>query len=206
MAVLIILTGKLQGKRVTLPEGEVTVGRDEACQIRLATTEISRFHCRIRCRGDSITVKDLGSRNGTIINDVAIEREQALLPGDTLRIGPVSFQYERTKSVNAEPDLGVRSAKKGTASDDSIMDWLSDDEPEGAGDTTIVPRQPERQKSPTPKPTVNTVDDVKTPFPPTGPKKFRTVGEEGEDIIQRHFELVQSGKLPKRMTALKSTK
>jgi pSer/pThr/pTyr-binding forkhead associated (FHA) protein len=193
MAVLTILSGKHQGKRLTLPEGVAVIGRDETCQIRLATNEISRQHCRLVCEGDKVTVHDLGSRNGTLINDVAIHGQAELQPGDTLRVGPVAFQLAGKKPV-------VTTPQKKSASDDSIMDWLADEEEEGgSGDTTIVKNDPAP-----PRPAASTPENVPPPSPP--PKKFKTVGEEGEDIIQRHYELVQEGKLPKRIPALKSEK
>lgn len=192
-AILIILSGKHQGKRLTLPEGEAVVGRDESCQIRLATNEVSRQHCRLMCEGDHVVVHDLGSRNGTLINDVAIHGQAELQPGDILRVGPVAFQLAGKKTATIAP-------VKKSPSDDSIMDWLTDEEGEnGSGDTTIVRQTaaPVKPAMPTPIP-----EDQPTPLP--AQKKFKTVGEEGEDIIQRHGELIQSGKLPKRIPALKT--
>ena len=196
-AVLIILSGKHQGKRLTLPEGEAVIGRDESCQIRLATTEVSRKHCRLVCEADQVVVHDLGSRNGVLVNDVAIHGQVELQPGDILRVGPVAFQLAGKKTATAAP------AKK-SASDDSIMDWLTDEDEEaegGAEDTTIVPRE-----SPPTRPSVAAPipEDRPTPNPPQ--KKFKTLGTEGEDIIQRHYELIQNGKLPKQTPALKSEK
>lgn len=194
-AILIILSGKHQGKRLTLPDGEAVIGRDETCQIRLATTEVSRQHCRLMCEADQVVVHDLGSRNGTLINDVAIHGQALLQPGDILRVGPVAFQLAGKKSATGTP------AKK-SPSDDSIMDWLADEEDEGgSGDTTIVPRD---QAPSRPAAAVPVAEERPTPQPSL--KKFRTVGEEGEDIIQRHYELIQSGKLPKQTPALKSEK
>ena len=194
MAVLIILSGKHQGKRLTVPDGEVVIGRDETCQVRLATNEVSRFHCRIRSQNSRVTVSDMNSRNGTLINDVAIQGETVLVPGDILRIGPASFQLagKKTESIPG----------KKSPSDDSILDWLADEEEVGqAGDTTIIPRKstPDRAPESSPLPASNISSE--TPLPPQ--KKFKTVGDEGEDIIQRHLELVQDGKLPKRNPALK---
>lgn len=198
-AVLIILSGKHQGKRLSLPEGEAIVGRDESCQIRLATNEVSRQHCRLVCAGGKVVVYDLGSRNGTLINDVAIQGHAELQPGDKLRVGPITFQLAGKKSATA-------TSPRKSAAGDNIMDWLADEDGgNGSSDTTIV------QKNPTSDPEVGSTpiptpipDAAPTPRPP--PKKFRTVGEEGEDIIQRHYELVQAGKLPKLIPALKTDK
>ena len=192
---LIILSGKHQGKRLTLPDGEAVVGRDESCQIRLATNEVSRQHCRLMCEGDHVVVHDLGSRNGTLINDVAVNGQAELQPGDILRIGPISLQLAGKKSATTAP------AKK-SLTDESIMDWLADEEDEsGTGDTTIVRRDLATVKSAASAPIP---EELPTPLP--SQKKFKTVGEEGENIIQRHYELVQSGKLPKRIPALKTDK
>ena len=198
-AVLIILSGKHQGKRLTLPEGEAIIGRDESCQIRRATNEVSRQHCRLVCTEDKVAVFDLGSRNGTLINDVAIQGKAELQPGDTLRVGPVAFQLAGKKSATP-------AAPKKSTSDDRIMDWLTDEDGDSrSGDTTIVNQKasPDRPESPTPIPSP-VPEDIPTPLQQQ--KKFKTVGEEGEDIIQRHFELVQAGKLPKRIPALKADK
>lgn len=194
-AILIILTGKHQGKRLTLPEGEAIVGRDESCQIRLATNEVSRQHCRLKCEGERVVVYDLGSRNGTLINDVAIQGQSELHPGDILRVGPVSFQLAGKKSAASAP-------VKNSPSDDSIMDWLAEEEGEdGVGDTTIVRRDLASANPVTPDPVP---ESAPTPLP--AQKKFKTLGDEGENIIQRHYELIQAGKLPKRLPALKTTK
>jgi pSer/pThr/pTyr-binding forkhead associated (FHA) protein len=192
MAVLIILSGKHQGKRLTIPEGETLIGRDESCQIRLATNEVSRQHCRLVCKGDQITLQDLGSRNGTLVNNVAVHGEVQLSPSDTFRVGPVTFQVSG-KKIASSP------SRKTGASDDSILNWLADESDEETGDTTIIKRDPAVSKAASPPPESS---DSVTPLPPQ--KKFKTIGEEGEDIIQRHLELVQAGKLPKRIPALKT--
>lgn len=178
---------------MTLPEGEVVVGRDESCQIRLATNQISRQHCRLVCEGDHVVVHDLGSRNGTLINDVAINGKAELQPGDILRVGPITFQLAGKKT-------GVTTPSNKSACDDSILDWLADEEGESeTGDTTIVRRDPAPAHSAPPTPIPE-----EPPAPLPRQKKFKTVGDEGADIIRRHFELVQAGKLPKQIPALKT--
>lgn len=194
MAVLIILTGKHQGKRLTVPDGEVVIGRDETCQVRLATNEVSRFHCRIRSIGPRVMISDMGSRNGTLINDAVINHETELNPGDILRIGPVSFQLVGKKIEGSAPG-------KKSPSDDSILDWLTDEEESLTGDTTIIPRTAAPDRPVEQLVTIEKELSPETPLPVQ--KKYKSVGDEGEDIIQRHFELVQDGKLPKRVPALK---
>jgi predicted component of type VI protein secretion system len=200
MAILIILSGKHQGKRLALPDGDVVVGRDETCQIRLATEEVSRQHCRIRCQGGQITVADLGSRNGTLVNDVVIPGETPLKPGDTVRVGPVAFQLAGKKPIGAAAAIPNKKAP----SDDSILDWLADGvegQSEG-GDTRIVKPDPAPRLAAAVAAPADMDTDVSRPTPLPSQKRFKTIGEEGEDIIQRHFELVQTGKLPMHVPAL----
>ena len=72
MPKVVILTGKLAGQKLTLPERELIIGREESCHIRLTGTEISRRHCSLRVVGEQVFVTDLGSRNGCLINDVPV--------------------------------------------------------------------------------------------------------------------------------------
>jgi predicted component of type VI protein secretion system len=52
---------------------------------------ISQHHCAIWTRGDQLLVRDLGSTNGTYLNDRAVTGEQQALNGDSLKIGPLLF-------------------------------------------------------------------------------------------------------------------
>lgn len=72
-------------RRVTI-SGEVVVGRD-ADDLLLDDEKASRRHVLLRSLGDTLTATDLGSRNGTSVNDVRISGETRLYAGDRLRIG-----------------------------------------------------------------------------------------------------------------------
>ena len=78
---------------------EVTViGRKEDCDLRIPLQEISRKHCEVSVARGAVSVKDLGSANGTYVNDERVT-EQSLSPGDRLAVGPVVF----TVQVDGEP-------------------------------------------------------------------------------------------------------
>lgn len=68
-----------------------TVGREKGCKIRIPSNAISRKHCRLEILKDMLTVEDLGSANGTFVNEVKIAEMSYLKPGDVLRIGPFRF-------------------------------------------------------------------------------------------------------------------
>src|SRR4051812_42254522 len=115
MSLLVIQTGKHKGKQIVVPVKEVLIGRDEGCFIRLFSTDISRQHCALWSTPDGIMVRDLGSSNGTHVNDSRIVGERLLGPGDNLRVGPVEFEVP-----------GARTGDSRVKLDEEIAEWLTD--------------------------------------------------------------------------------
>lgn len=71
--------------------GPTVIGRQDGCDITITTDELSRRHCELRPTADGLWVEDLGSANGTFINDKRITRE-LIRPGDELRLDTLRFQ------------------------------------------------------------------------------------------------------------------
>jgi pSer/pThr/pTyr-binding forkhead associated (FHA) protein len=91
--------------RYQLTEAETFIGRDgKKCQILLNDPEVSTVHAVIRKNGGEITIEDLNSSNGTILNGERINRSQ-LSPGDEFVIGGTSFTLEvRSDLLEAESE------------------------------------------------------------------------------------------------------
>ena len=186
MIEFIIQSGKHQGKRLSLSNDLVVIGRESDCQIRLTSDEVSRRHCELQKKEVGIVVRDLESRNGTFINELEIEAETLLQPGDQLRIGPMILQLpgkseELPGSRHSSPKEKAKSTGADPTSDDDIASWLSvgdeDSDSSGSGDTTIV--RAVKTPPPTPAPIV-------APEPPK--KTFKSIADEAADIIRRHRE------------------
>ena len=177
MAELIIESGKHQGKRLVLSEAKIIVGRSPECHIRLASAEISKQHCLLRSGPQGISVTDLGSRNGTFVNDQPITQETPLKPGDRLRIGPMELRVPARKPARAP----ASTASKSRISDDEIAHWLADEPPDvdPGGETTTIITSDTALQPPDPAP---------PPVPEPARKPFRTVAEEGAEIIRRWRE------------------
>ena len=74
----------------------VVIGRNPQADVRLDDRWVSRVHCEISQISGTLLVRDLGSRNGTLVNGRPVT-EAHLLPGDRLTLGLTSFEvrYER---------------------------------------------------------------------------------------------------------------
>ena len=89
LPVLIAQTGKLNGSRWVLEGDQVLIGRGPECDLVVADRQVSRQHARIRRTGGGFMLEDLGSKNGTHLNGVPIEREILLQDGDIIQIALV---------------------------------------------------------------------------------------------------------------------
>ena len=82
-----------------LPGDVRTIGRAAGAQFIVDAPLVSRVHCRLTLSPDGdLTVEDLGSTNGTYVNDLRVEHSMPLQPSDTLKVGRVSFAVERASS------------------------------------------------------------------------------------------------------------
>ncbi len=69
----------------------VVLGRGDDAKVRIPLASVSRKHCELFVDEDEeLTVKDLGSSNGTYVNGEQV-RSRELIPGDLLAVGPVVF-------------------------------------------------------------------------------------------------------------------
>jgi pSer/pThr/pTyr-binding forkhead associated (FHA) protein len=75
-------------------DGEIVMGRGERAEIRLEDPFASAQHARIYEQGNIMVVEDLGSTNGTYLNEELLETPRPLHPGDRLRIGDSEFAFE----------------------------------------------------------------------------------------------------------------
>ena len=83
---------KVDGTRRDFPitRGRVVIGRKNNCDLRIPLSSVSRQHCEISVNGSDVALRDMGSSNGTFVNDNRV-KETLLNAGDEITIGPVSF-------------------------------------------------------------------------------------------------------------------
>ncbi len=91
----------------------VTIGRALDNDIRLNSTLVSRYHCRIERGPEGVWLTDLGSANGTQVNGTRVDRRQ-LAVGDRVQIGGIRLVLERLESeseavADEEVPVGLRT-------------------------------------------------------------------------------------------------
>lgn len=84
----IVIFGK-DGRRIGSFKltGDIEIGRADHCTIRLADTYASQVHARLSARNGAWTIEDLGSTNGTFLNERRLESPIQVRAGDKVRIG-----------------------------------------------------------------------------------------------------------------------
>ncbi len=79
----------LTSRVVPLPDSaDLVLGREAGVELPIDHDAVSRRHARVKRRGAEITVEDLGSRNGTLVNGTPITAMRRLTAGDVIRVGP----------------------------------------------------------------------------------------------------------------------
>jgi DNA-binding NtrC family response regulator len=103
--VLTVLQGPERGMRVALDGRElwpILIGQSPACRVRLSDPTVSRRHASLDFgEHGSLRIADLGSTNGTFIDNVSIN-DANLAPRQVVRVGATSFSIERQMSTPSE--------------------------------------------------------------------------------------------------------
>jgi pSer/pThr/pTyr-binding forkhead associated (FHA) protein len=100
---LVVLAGAKQGLEIPLKKDQFLIGRAKECALRAGSEAISRRHCALVRANGQWSARDLGSRNGTFVNDQRITKEVPLAPGDELRVGPLKFRVAPAVAASPPP-------------------------------------------------------------------------------------------------------
>jgi pSer/pThr/pTyr-binding forkhead associated (FHA) protein len=100
-ATLQVLSGPLSGQSVRIPR-KLLIGRAEDCDLRLESDFVSNYHCMLLLDEYTLQLRDLGSKNGTLVNGCRVGTSAIiLLHNDTVSIGEVNLLIDLTPK--AEP-------------------------------------------------------------------------------------------------------
>jgi diguanylate cyclase (GGDEF)-like protein len=90
-----MIRGPQLGRRIQLPSGETLLGRSEHCAVVVSLDGVSRQHCAFNVANGSVSVRDLGSKNGSWVNGDRIEPHASVVMsnGAVLHTGDASFKF-----------------------------------------------------------------------------------------------------------------
>lgn len=142
---LVVLTaGKMMGKEIPITAAEFRIGKDPSCQLKPASG-VSDKHCAFLVKQGKLFLADLGSAEGTFVNDNKISAEVELKPKDKVKVGPLLFEVKieapapaakpAVAAPAAKPVEKVEPKKSSGEGDDDLDDLLFDDDdkaPSGA--------------------------------------------------------------------------
>jgi pSer/pThr/pTyr-binding forkhead associated (FHA) protein len=92
----LVVKGGSDGKpRTVRLSASMTIGRAPECELRVEDTYASQQHARLFAKNNSWFVEDLGSTNGTFVNDQKLAAPAMLQPGDKVRVGQTIMELRR---------------------------------------------------------------------------------------------------------------
>ncbi len=91
-ACLVVIYGLELGKKFNLTRPQIIIGRSSKADIQIDQEAVSRNHCKIINTGNAIMLRDMGSTNGTYVNDEMID-EYVLRDGDFIKVGRCIFKF-----------------------------------------------------------------------------------------------------------------
>lgn len=98
---LVLYSGPDAGRRFVLPEGTLVIGRAPGCELMIDTASISRRHAELSVQGEQVWLRDLGSANGSLVNDHRIEGSVQLRDADVVRLADVVLKFYAADNVDA---------------------------------------------------------------------------------------------------------
>lgn len=196
-----ILDGRHAGQEMKITKDRFLIGRSEECQLRPNSEKISRHHCVILLGEGSASIRDLGSKNGTLVNGERVVGEQELKAGDVLEVGPLKFEVRPTVDIKREKKPMVKSVAEAAArtaesqdSDMDVSDWLMDGlapKTKPNEDTVDVSRTELASKMPA------AAAPVAPPAaPPAAPQATGSDSKAGLDSGSKAGQKAEPGKLP----------
>ncbi|HLJ10077.1 MAG TPA: FHA domain-containing protein [Planctomycetaceae bacterium] len=150
---LLVTRASADAKQIKLGP-ETLIGRNPECNLRIASGQVSRRHCLVKVVGSGVSVRDLGSANGTRLNGETIlaEVDVPILPGSTLVVGPLKFVVQFVPPPTGSDTELLGSVHLGDSTADELQAMAAPRIADGE-DTKDYP--PSRQrKRPAPPPLV----------------------------------------------------
>ena len=120
---------RFQDMRFPLRLGETLIGRSPYCSIVINDGLVSRQHAAIRVTREGMQIEDLGSRNGTFVNQRRVSGTHTLAPGDRIEVGghPMEIEIDAREERPHRETLAVTAENQAQPTDlDDTLDTLTE--------------------------------------------------------------------------------
>ena len=134
--ILKVLEGAKTGTKIAVKKDEFLIGRSQKCHLCAGSSSVSRRHCAITRADAAVSIQDLGSRNGTLVNGKKITEKVELSSGDEIGIGTLKMQVTITHGISnlkrpkvktvAEAINRTAAAGDSSVGEEDITQWLLD--------------------------------------------------------------------------------
>lgn len=98
---VVVIHGDDLGRKFDLREGITTFGRSSKADIQVDNDAVSRVHAQLENASGEVTIVDLGSTNGTFVNDEPIAGKLKLRHGDLIKVGRSVFKFLASNNLEA---------------------------------------------------------------------------------------------------------
>ena len=96
--------GPLKGSALVVDADDKVIGRRDTSDLVIADPHVSLAHARVKRRQGAVLIEDLGSTNGTFVNNERLTTSRALRHGDVVHFGSVETRFEDRSSQLARED------------------------------------------------------------------------------------------------------
>jgi pSer/pThr/pTyr-binding forkhead associated (FHA) protein len=196
---LVVVRGKPEGKVIPLVGPNFKIGRGETCHLRPNSEQVSREHAEFVINADSVLVRDLGSRNGTLVNGKALTADCRLKDRDLVQVGPLTFAVSiaevpvaKAAVVAPAAPAAVKAKSPDDVSGDEIDSWLLGEAAGAAaenptvygGDTITITAFKDAKSAPAPVPAPAAASAPAKPQPPPSASddEYERQAEEDESV------------------------
>lgn len=133
MAFLIFLGGELKGSKFEFDRDEISVGRSHDNTIRLNDPSVSSNHCVFQRTGETYTVTDTGSTNGSFVNGMEVTETVEIHPKDIIQLGDMELIFDAPELLKGN-DYAERTTTTGIiVKPGAIVREIPTDEDSGFG-------------------------------------------------------------------------
>jgi pSer/pThr/pTyr-binding forkhead associated (FHA) protein len=92
LSLVVVNAGKASGQTISIKVPQFVIGRDPQCNLRPASAMISKRHCALIIKDETVILRDFESTNGTFVNDQPVKGDVQLKNNDVLKAGPLTFR------------------------------------------------------------------------------------------------------------------